>query len=200
MTPKVQLPNPVSTMRNAVLLLAATALAACGSTTSSGPSTGAGPTTTSVSTGNNANVEFTLHPDNRPSSSTVQAPPERVWAVLPTVYEGLNIPVGTIDPNARLIGNRRVQVRSGRVATGRATTYLNCGNTGLGAPIADSYEVHMSVLTQLVPSDGGTTQVQTSVEGNATQRGVSGAPVRCASSGRLEEQIAAAIRQQLQSR
>jgi hypothetical protein len=140
-----------------------------------------------------------MHADNRPSSNTVQAPPERVWALMPAVYEGLKIPIGTIDQNSRVIGNRRIQTNSGRIAGARASSYLNCGNTGLGVPIADSYQVDLSVLTQIVPAPGGSAQVQTSIDANATQRGVSSAPVRCASTGRLEQQIAAAIQQHLQS-
>jgi hypothetical protein len=119
---------------------------------------------------------------------------------MPAVYQGLNIPVGTIDQNSRVIGNRRIQTNSGRIAGGRASLHLNCGSTGLGAPIADSYQVDLSVLTQIVPAASGSTQVQTSVDANATQRGVSSAPVRCASTGRLEQQIVAAIQQHLQSR
>jgi hypothetical protein len=145
-------------------------------------------------------MDIMMYPDNRASSSTIQAAPERVWAVMPNVYQALNIPVGTIDQNTRVIGNRRIESRSGRIAGERASSYLNCGNTGIGASIADSYQVNLSVLTQIVPAPGGTTQVQTSIDANATQRGVSSVPVRCASTGRLELQIAAAIQQQLQSR
>ncbi|MDQ3522790.1 MAG: hypothetical protein M3434_10705 [Gemmatimonadota bacterium] len=119
---------------------------------------------------------------------------------MPAVYEALKIPVGTIDQNTRVIGNRRIESRSGRIAGERASSYLNCGNTGIGGPIADSYQVNLSVLTQIVPAAGGSTQVQTSIEASATQRGVSSAPVRCASTGRLEQQIATAIQQQLQAR
>jgi hypothetical protein len=109
---------------------------------------------------------------------------------MPAVFEGLNIPVGTIDQNTRLIGNRRIESRSGRIAGERASSYLNCGNTGIGASIADSYQINLSVLTQVVLVPGGITQLQTSIDAYATQRGVSGAPVRCASTGRLEQRIA----------
>ncbi len=187
-------------MRTTVLLLAASAIAACAPTTSSLPSAGPTQTTTSVTTGGGANLDITMHADNRPSSNTVQAAPERVWAVMPAVFEGLKIPVGTLDQNSRVIGNRRIETNSGRIAGGRASMYLNCGNTGLGSPVADSYQVNLSVLTQIVPAPGGSTQVQTSIDANATQRGVSSAPVRCASTGRLEQQIATAVQQHLQSR
>lgn len=185
-------------MRRAVLLTAI-ALASCGPTTSSLPSSGPTQTTTSVTTGSGANMDITMHGDNRPSSNTISAAPERVWAVMPAVYQGLNIPVGTVDPAARVIGNKRVVTNSGRLAGGRASAYLSCGSTGIGAPIADSYQVNLSVITQLLPAAGGSTQVQTSLDASATQRGVSGAPVRCASTGRLEQQIAAAIQQHLQA-
>jgi hypothetical protein len=141
-----------------------------------------------------------MFPDNRASSNTIQAAPERVWAVMPSVYEALNIPVGTLDRTTRVIGNRRIESRSGRIAGERASSYLNCGNTAIGPSIADSYQVNLSVLTQIVPAPGGTTQVQTFMDASATRHGVSGGPVRCASTGRLELQIAEAIQQQLQSR
>lgn len=144
-------------------------------------------------------MDITMHADDRPSSSTVQAPPERVWAVMPAVYQGLKIPIGMIDQNSRVIGNRRIETNSGRIAGARGSLYLSCGNTGIGVPIADSYQINLSVLTQVIPGSGGTTQVQTSIDANATQRGVSSAPVRCASTGRLEQQIAAAIQQHLQA-
>lgn len=180
-------------------IVGAVVVAACGPATSSMPASGPTQTTTSVTTGGGANLDIKTYNDDRPSASTVQATPERVWAVLPAVFEELKVPVGTVDPNARVIGNRKLVINNGRLAGGRASSYLSCGTNALGGPIADSYQVNLSLLTQLVPISGGATQVQTSVDGSATQRGVSSAPVRCGSTGRFEQQIAAAIQRHLQA-
>ena len=141
-----------------------------------------------------------MYADNAASVTTIQAPVERVWAVLPAVYEQLQIPVGTIDPSARVIGNRKLQSKSGRIAGQRASSYLSCGSTAIGGPVADSYQVNGSLITSLQPGQAGSTQVQTSLEASATQRGVSSAPVRCATTGQLEQRIATLIQQQLAAR
>ena len=194
------LPRSHTAMRLLPLVALAT-LAGCVSTAPA-PSTGATPTrtTTSVTTGGGANLDIAMYADNAASTTTVQAPIERVWAVLPAVYEQLQIPVGTVDPTARAIGNQRLQAKSGRIAGERASSFLTCGSTAFGGPVADTYQVNASLLTSLQPGQAGSTQVQTMLEASATQRGVSGAPVRCATTGQLEQRIATLIQQQLAAR
>lgn len=170
-------------------------LAACAPATSSTSSAGPVRQTTSVTTGGGANVDLVSYADDRPSSHALQAAPDQVWAILPAVFEQIRIKPETVDPAARLIGNRRI-VANGRIAGARASDFLECGSSVSG-PIADSYQVNLALTTEVVPAEAGGSELRTSMQATASQRGVSSVPVRCATTGRLESRIAALVRQQL---
>ena len=173
----------------------AIALSACAPATSSPSSSGPVRQTTSVTTGGGGNIDLVSYADDRPSSHVLQATPEQVWAVLPSVYDQLKVKPETVDASARLIGNRRI-VANGKIAGSRASDFLECG-TSVGGPIADSYQINLSLTTEVALGQAGMSELRTSVQGTATQRGVSGAPVRCATTGRLEQRIANLVRMQL---
>lgn len=92
---------------------------------------------------------------NEPGTAarTVQFPIDDVWAVLPTVLDAMGIPPTFIDPRARSIGNRGF--RMGRVDGARPNTFVDCGS-GLAGPIANQYEVTLSVLVSLTAEGEGT--------------------------------------------
>lgn len=126
----------------------------------------------------------------------VGATPDRVWAVLPAVYQGLGIAVGTNLPEARTIGNTKL-VLNRTLAGQPLSTFLSCGDGPTGTPLANNYRVDMALVTMLNPTPNGGTRVETRVGASATNRAVSGASVACATTGRLEALIAERIKNHL---
>jgi hypothetical protein len=130
-------------------------------------------------------------------SSTVGAPPDDVWRVLPTVYEELKLPVATLVTAERRIASQNARFRE-RVGGERAARSVSCGTAADGREAADSYELTLDVATVATPrADGQGTDVKTVVSGLAKPVFTSGDPVRCASTGRLEQRIVAAVQAKL---
>jgi hypothetical protein len=176
------------------------ALAACASAGT--PAAGGAPETVvialppdAVGTGSRP-VLLPLHRDERGSRATRAAPLDQVWAVLPAVYDQLGIAVATLDARTHRIGNTAL-VAHRRLAGQRVSAFLECGTTAFGAPLADTYRIEASVLSTQRPAPAGA-MLETRLEARAVNPGVSGAPVRCASTGRLEELIARAVERRLQ--
>jgi hypothetical protein len=180
-------------IRSLALFAAAVGLASCAS--AGGPVSGAAPQTTTISIGGDAttgaasSVSVTSHRELRGSSHRVEALIDEVWQVLPAVYAELGVPIGTVNSSARTIGNTQLTLNR-RFDGGAISRYLNCGAGPSGQPLADQYRVEASLLTILHPEADGTTRVETRLTGSATNRGTSGAPVTCGTTGRLEARIA----------
>lgn len=180
-------------MKRIVVLAAAAVLAGCSG--NAPPTTQTVRTTTSVSSTGTPTQTIDSYQDVGGTVQQVAAAPDRVWQVLPAVYQGLGIPVGTSVPDTRTIGNIRLDLS--RTLGGRPlSTFLTCGEGVTGAPLADSYRVTMSVLTILAPAENGGTRVETRVAASAVNRAVSSASVNCGTTGRLEAMIAERIRNQ----
>jgi hypothetical protein len=75
---------------------------------------------------------------------------------------------------------------------------IDCGTTQ-GGPSADSYDIRLSVLTQVSPAEGGGggSTIVTTVDAMGRPVAFSGEYVRCTSTGSLETRIADAIQAQL---
>ncbi|HEX2190900.1 MAG TPA: hypothetical protein VHG51_18475 [Longimicrobiaceae bacterium] len=184
-------------MKRIVIAAAGLLLAGCAASGTTPPAGTAGtvPTTTTISgatdpgSGGIGGLSTSIESYRSATGAvhTLPLPPERVWEVLPQVYESLGIPVTTSVPATRTIGNPAVQF-SRTLAGKRGSQLLDCGQGPLG-PLADSYRVDLSVLTLLEPAPGGGTRVENRVNATATNRGASGAPVTCGSTGALEAQV-----------
>ena len=123
----------------------------------------------------------------------LDAPVDSLWPLMPAVYTEVGLDFTTVDQTRRVIGNDalRARQRLGRVPLSR---YLSCGQEN-GRENADSYVVTMAVHTQLVPDSArsGTT-VATTVHATARSRLFNSGDVACASTQRLEDQIAQTLR------
>jgi len=178
-------------MREFMLVcLAAAATAGCASgTASSAGSTGTVPQTVRVVTGTSTNMSASMMNSPSANGGTVAFPEDRVWAVMRNVYDSLAIPVATFDAASKTIGNNnlRLKRRLGEVALSK---YINCGSTQ-GFPSADTYEVFLTIMTSIRPagSDPPSTQISTTIEGQARPITFSGEPVRCSSLTTLEARI-----------
>lgn len=127
------------------------------------------------------------------------APVEQVWNAMMDVHAAIGIPINSFDTNkktAMFVGQNRYR----QILDKPASLFLDCG-VGPTGPAADSYRLMIRVHHALAPSDDPKATVLTSgVEAFATNPGVSGDQVPCASSGRLERDIAALIEARLKQK
>ncbi len=128
----------------------------------------------------------------------IAAPIERVWSVLPTVFDSLGIPMGLADSRTHVYGNRAFKAQR-QLAGMRLSRLVDCGRSATGFN-ADRYQVTLSVVITLATAPDGSTSAYIAVEGRATDPGVSGDPVRCSTTGQLEDVIAERLAARLQSR
>ena len=120
-------------------------------------------------------------------SSTVYVPIDRLWAILPAVYDSVGIPLTVVDRAGYMLGNRGLQVR--RQLHGVALSkYIDCGYAQ-GRASADFYDVNLSVTTQLQRQDSLTTTVITTVDAVARPVLFTGEYNHCGTRGELEARI-----------
>jgi hypothetical protein len=119
---------------------------------------------------------------------------DKAWAAVPTVYGELGIQPSVIDSKQHVYGNAGANIRRS-IGNQRMSRYFDCGATA-GIANADSYDMLVRVLTQIVPTEGGLSKLRTQAEATAHANAVSGAPVRCSSTGALEARIAQMVSEQ----
>ncbi len=124
--------------------------------------------------------------------ATLEIPIDEVWQALPEAYEVLGVEIALLDRANGIVGNPGFRARR-RLATTSISRYIDCGRTQ-GGPSADRYEVHFSVLTELVAESATRTIVSTVVDATARPINFSGDPVQCSSLGELENRILNFIR------
>jgi len=176
-----------------VLPFVVLALAAC-ARSQSGPESASQPVTMRVGT-NAGNLTVATTSVNAANVSVVNAPAARVWQTLPSVFSALRVPVTTLVSNDMLIGNYRAKVRR-ELGAAPLSRYLSCGS-GSGGQNADTYDVTLTLLTQVTGGTGESSKVITTVEANAVSASFGGAPVPCTTTGDLETRIADMIRERL---
>jgi hypothetical protein len=115
------------------------------------------------------------------------APPDLVWKVLPSAYDSLGIRLSVIDPDRHLIGNQGMKLRQ-KLGTTRLSKYIGCGSTQIG-PSADSYDVLLSVITDLSITAEGATGMSTRVSAAARPLAFSQEYSRCVSTGEIEKRL-----------
>jgi len=113
---------------------------------------------------------------------------DKAWAAYPTVFGELGIEPGIVDQKQHVFGNAGIKIR-GSLGRQRLSKYLECGTTA-GMTNADTYDVIIRVVSQVVPADAGLASLRTQVEASAHASGESGSSVRCVSTGALEARIA----------
>lgn len=110
---------------------------------------------------------------------------EEMFVLVPRIYDYLGLEVNSADRDNLVVGIEGVRVR--RIGGNRLSTYLSCGR-GVAGPNADTFEVTMTALTQVVPQTEGS-QIRVQVLGSARNRTHGGSAVTCQSTGELEETI-----------
>lgn len=180
-------------MRHPILCLLA--LAACAPATGTAPATGAAADTHVVTSAESINVSTAS--EMRVTSAEVAAPVDRVWQVLPAVYQELGLEAQA-DAAERTVRTQSAVAR--RIQGEPATRFFDCGRGQFGADIASQYEVRFNARTTVQPgAAAGTARLETGVE--AFARNATGSAnallAVCHTRGRLEEIIAARVRARL---
>jgi hypothetical protein len=119
---------------------------------------------------------------------------DKAWAAVPTVYGELGIQPGVIDSRQHVYGTAGAKYRR-ELGHQRMSKYFDCGSEA-GIANADTYDIIVRVLTQIVPKEGGLSKLRTQAEASAHANAVSGGPVRCSSTGALEQRIAQMVSEQ----
>lgn len=124
--------------------------------------------------------------------------PAQAFAVLPQVYTELGIPISINNAQTRSVGNTGWRTRRsvGKVPMHR---YLDCGSSGT-IQNAETYSIHMSIVTTILPNEGGGSIVSTAITATGKNPVTSSsAEVRCASKGDLEIRIRDMVQKRIEA-
>ena len=152
------------------------------------------PTSESVRVISESGMNIRMAGPDGATTGTVPFSPERVWTVLPAVYDSLGIPIATVDSKRFLIGNTGFKLTQ-KLGKTSLSKLIDCGRTQ-GFPSADSYDVYLQVTTHVQPKDHGST-LSTLVEAAGKPASLSGDYVKCSTNGTLEAAIIAGVRDRL---
>jgi hypothetical protein len=169
-----------------IVAVAVSAFTAC---TSTAPTSRNTPTLTTVFVAPSANRTprgVDLRHESTVGEMPVSGSVSAVWAVLPGIFEQLEIEMTTVDPSQALIGNAGYRAR--RIEGRRLSTYFDCGRV-MGREYADSYAVTLAVMVQLVTAADGRTVVRTTLDAYARDPSTSSGSVHCITWGSLERRI-----------
>ncbi|MDQ6828907.1 MAG: hypothetical protein M3081_08580 [Gemmatimonadota bacterium] len=184
-------------MRFTAMMAGVTALGisgGCGSQQHSGNGS-AEPVATRVVTGSGTMQRMSSAPRTMATSITLDVSAERAWQALPRVYAALEIPIGTLLPDEKVLGNANYSVRR-KIGGVTIMKYLDCGGTP-GMPNAETFQIALSVLSRVMPTQEGFATVETTVSATGAAPSFGSPPVNCASSFELEKRIHAMLKEQL---
>lgn len=127
-------------------------------------------------------------------SVAIAASVPAVWRALPAAYESLSIPISVLDSVTHVVGNSGFNVRR-RLGSVPLVRLIDCGTTQ-GGPSAETYDIRLSVTTQIKAADAGTT-ISTTIEPKGKPVAFSGEYINCSSTGVLETRIADAVKSRI---
>lgn len=127
------------------------------------------------------------------SPFAIQATREATYKAATAVLTELKIPVTTLDPLFRVLGNGSARAIR-KIGRERLSTYLNCG-AGITGAHADDWRVTMALFIWVEPVTATESQIRIGLLAGAQDvQGVAKDPVSCASTGLLESFLSAEIR------
>ncbi len=118
---------------------------------------------------------------------TIAVETRTAWRALGGVYEQMGIPVTQSDPRSMQLGNPGYLAR--RVDGDRMNSFIDCGSDFSG-PLANQYDITLSVVTRLTSKGPESTEVLTMMDAYGKPRAVSGNSIHCQSRGVLEMRVA----------
>ena len=127
-----------------------------------------------------------IHTEAGVGSSTFGVPAAAAWGTMTDVFDQLEVPVTTMEPDRMEIGNTNFKPR--RIEGKRMANYFDCG-TNFNGQLANLHEVTVSLMVRVreVAADSSTVHVVT--DAFARARGTSGNEIHCESRGTLEDRI-----------
>jgi hypothetical protein len=129
-----------------------------------------------------------LSQESQSVTVSLDAPPAKVWSVLPGIYAKLAINTEMNDPAAMSIGTR--SFTQSRLDGKRTTDWLRCGNSGSGPSSGGMFRTRLTITSSVKPAPNDKSYLVSEVTGIATPvEGTSTGPVSCASKGDLEQRI-----------
>ncbi|MDB4916711.1 MAG: hypothetical protein JWM95_4355 [Gemmatimonadetes bacterium] len=122
---------------------------------------------------------------------TLYASPSKIWNSLVKIYAEFGVPLTVADTSRSVLGAIRVNQRK-PIAGKRLSMLLECGSSAYGEN-ADRYAVKLTWLTHVEELEDKRSVLEMRVSGDASPLGMS-STVTCASTGKLEELVAAALK------
>lgn len=169
------------------------ALSACGAATASS-GTSEQPAQV-IGTGDGFHVSTTA--ESRLLKHDVNAPVDRVWQVLPEVYNEIGLQ-GSADANIRTVTSPALSYTR-RMFGEPATRFFDCGRGQFGADIAATYTIHLTVRTTVQPGQTpATARLESTAQAYARNNdGANSLLSQCHSKGLLEGLIALRVLEKL---
>ena len=169
-------------MRRIVLMFAAT-LAGC----ATGHSGTVQPSSESVRIVGSSNSNLRMAPGEGAKETVIPASTDRVWKVLPAIYDSLGIEIDNLDEARRVIGHSGMKLHR-QLGNILLTKIIDCGSTQ-GFPSADSYEIQFSVFTHVTAGENATSKVATTITAVGRPMAFASEYVKCSTKGALEATI-----------
>ncbi len=181
----------------------ATVLTLLLTTAGCGQSMGSGDGVRGVSTANRVmgnpgagHSDMTYYFDDTAVVSVIDAAPNDAWAHVLTGYETLELALDVQDAQRLMVGVQEAMLHRS-LGGRRISTFMSCGRDMTGE-LADRSTIRLWMVTRLVPTEDGRTQIRTELTANATDNDGTSRSVRpCSSNHRLEmglaQHVAAAL-------
>ncbi|HEV8411703.1 MAG TPA: hypothetical protein VGQ30_14440 [Gemmatimonadaceae bacterium] len=177
-------------IRPSVLLLVFAG--ACATTSSGKPvatETTSASSTSSLVVGSSAMGTMNIGTTNSYTAVSVSVPvsPDSAFQVLSRAYSMLEIPVAPVSTK-RAVGNDEIKIRR-RIAGIPMQNVLDCGEK-MGLPNAETWDIHMNLLSYIQPAQGGGSQVFTRIQAMGNPTDLSNRDLTpCSTKGELEKKI-----------
>lgn len=124
---------------------------------------------------------------------------DSVYQILRSVYADLMIPTNLTDSATRYVGATNYK-KTRTLAGGPMSRLVECGS-GITGPNADSYRIHLAVVSRVEIGDGGKSRIRTAVVAAGEDiSGPSKDPIPCGSTGNLEARIHDLVIQRMRAR
>jgi hypothetical protein len=128
-------------------------------------------------------------PEATANETFVQASLDRVWEVLPLVYQEMGYPSAPLRGAAERVVTTPILRVHGRLYEGeRNSDYLSCG-ASLTGDRADTYRIQFTMGTRIRAGRDGGTLVETILRGLARDPVTGVGPVQCRGTGRLAREV-----------
>jgi hypothetical protein len=178
-------------MRTATLLLLVP-FAACAS---SGSSSAPPPAPQTVYAPGGANLR--IAGNDEANVHTLPFPVDQVWRALPVVFDSLGVPLATVDPKTRTMGNSGFKTR-GRLKSVPLSRFIDCGSSTQIGSNADNYDVNLTVLVESRSAESGSTKVIITFQALAKPANFSQEYSQCSSRGVFETRFVDILNARLQ--